>query len=74
MLAQDADRITRDPADRMVLDSEAERHGCKWVALDDWGDDSHEGQLLKFMKGWMAKGERSKTAERMQRGQETAGS
>jgi site-specific DNA recombinase len=51
-----------------VLDLEAERRGCKWVALDDWGDDSHEGQLLKFIKGWMAKGERSKTAERMQRG------
>lgn len=38
------------------------------MALDDWGDDSHEGQLLKFIKGWMAKGERSKIAERMQRG------
>ena len=68
VLAQDADRITRDPGDRVVLDTEAERHGCRWAALDDWGDDSHEGQLLKFMKGWMAKGERSKTAERMQRG------
>ena len=68
VLAQDADRITREPGDRSVLDLEAERRGCKWVALDDWGDDSHEGQLLKFIKGWMAKGERSKTAERMQRG------
>jgi site-specific DNA recombinase len=68
VLAQDADRITREPGDRSVLDLEAERHGCKWVALDDWGDDSHEGQLLKFIKGWMAKGERSKIAERMQRG------
>ena len=68
VLAQDADRITRDPGDRVVLDTEAERRGCRWIALDDWGDDSHEGQLLKFMKGWMAKGERSKTAERMQRG------
>jgi site-specific DNA recombinase len=68
VLAQDADRITREPGDRATLDLEAERHGCKWVALDDWGDDSHEGQLLKFIKGWMAKGERRKTAERMQRG------
>jgi site-specific DNA recombinase len=68
VLAQDADRITREPADRSVLDLEAERHGCRWVALDDWGDDSHEGQLLKYLKGWMAKGERSKIAERMQRG------
>jgi site-specific DNA recombinase len=68
MLAQDADRITREPGDRSVLDLEAERRGCKWMALDDWGGDSHEGQLLKFIKGWMAKGERSKIAERTQRG------
>ena len=68
VLAQDADRITREPGDRSVLDLEAERRGCKWMGLDDWGDDSHEGQLLKFIKGWMAKGERSKIAERMQRG------
>ena len=51
-----------------MLDLEAERHGCRWVALDDWGDDSHQGALLKFMRGWIAKGERTKTAERMQRG------
>jgi site-specific DNA recombinase len=68
VLSQDADRITREPGDRATLDLEAERHSCKWVALDDWGDGSHEGQLLKFLKGWMAKGERRKTAERMQRG------
>ncbi len=68
VLAQDADRITREPGDRAVLDLEAERHGCRWVALDDWGDDSHQGSLLKFMRGWIAKGERTKTAERMQRG------
>jgi DNA invertase Pin-like site-specific DNA recombinase len=68
VLARDADRITREPGDRAVLDLEAERHGCRWVALDDWGDDSHQGALLKFMRGWIAKGERTKTAERMQRG------
>lgn len=30
VLAQDADRITREPGDRSVLDLEAERRGCKW--------------------------------------------
>ena len=38
------------------------------MALDDWGDDTHEGELLRFLKGWMAKGERIKTAERTRRG------
>jgi site-specific DNA recombinase len=32
VLAQDADRITREPGDRSVLDLEAERHGCSgWL-------------------------------------------
>lgn len=68
VVAQDADRITRDPMHRGFLDDELERYGCRLVALDDWGDDSHEGQLLKYMKGWVSKGERLKIAERTRRG------
>src|SRR5215204_158827 len=67
-VAQDADRITRDPAHRALLDEEFERFGTRLIALDDWGDDSHEGQLLKFLKGWVSKGERLKIAERTRRG------
>lgn len=68
VLAQDADRITRDPIHRAFLDEEMERFGTQLVALDDWGDNSHEGELLRYMKGWVSKGERLKTAERMRRG------
>lgn len=68
VLAQDADRITREPLHRMILGDEAAAYGCRWMALDDWGDDSHEGQLLGYMKGWVAKGERIKIAERSRRG------
>jgi site-specific DNA recombinase len=68
VLAQDADRITRDPAHRAFLDDEMGRLGTRLVALDDWGDDSHEGELLKYMKGWVSKGESLKTAERTRRG------
>jgi site-specific DNA recombinase len=68
VLAQDADLITREPIHRMILGEEAAKHGARIVALDDWGDDSHEGQLLKFMRGWVSKGERLKTAERTRRG------
>jgi site-specific DNA recombinase len=66
--AQDADRITRDPIHRAFLDEEMERSGTRLMALDDWGDDSHEGELLKYMKGWVSKGERLKIAERTRRG------
>jgi site-specific DNA recombinase len=68
VLAQDADRITREPGHRAFLDDEFERYGTVLRALDDWGDDSHEGQLLKYVKGWSAKGERLKMAERTRRG------
>jgi site-specific DNA recombinase len=64
---QDADRIT-DPIHRAFLDEEMERFGTRLMALDDWGDDSHEGELLRYMKGWVSKGERLKTAERSRRG------
>jgi site-specific DNA recombinase len=67
-LAQDADRITRDPAHRAYLDDEFESHGTRLVALDDWGDDTHEGELLKYLRGWVSKGERLKIGERGRRG------
>jgi site-specific DNA recombinase len=68
VVAQDADRITREPIHRGLLDDEFERYGTRLVALDDWGDDSHEGQLLKYIKSWVSKGERLKMVERSRRG------
>ena len=68
VLAQDADRITREPSHRALLDEECERQGCKLVALDDWGDDSEEGQLLKYIRGWVSRQERLKFMERSRRG------
>jgi len=58
VLAQDADRITREPMHRMILDEECVKRGARLLALDDWGDDSHEGQLLRYIKNWQSKGER----------------
>lgn len=68
VVAQDADRITREPVHRALLDEEFERRGCRLYALDDWGDGTHEGELLKYLKGWVSKGERLKMAERTRRG------
>jgi site-specific DNA recombinase len=68
VFAQDADRITREPIHRAMLDSEFEQHGCRLIALDDWGDDSYEGELLKYVRGWKSKGERLEIAKRTRRG------
>lgn len=67
VLAQDADRIVRDPGLRAYLDEDFAAHGATFRALDDWGDDSMEGQLLKYVKGWAAKGEKLRFAERSRR-------
>lgn len=68
VLAQDADRVSREPGDRAHLDVEFERQGAKIVALDDWDSDSPEGELLRFIKGWSAKQERLRFRERSRRG------
>jgi site-specific DNA recombinase len=68
VVAQDADRITRDPAHRAILDGEFERFGTRLLALDDGGNDTHEVELLKYLKGWVSKGERLKISERSRRG------
>src|SRR5215204_2506830 len=41
VLAQDADRISREPIHRAFLDEELERYDTHLVALDDWGDNTH---------------------------------
>src|SRR5215212_7991686 len=43
VLAQDRDRISREPAYTYLLKREFEEHGCKIRALNDSGDDSPEG-------------------------------
>ena len=50
VVAQDADRITRDPAHRAFLDDDLERRGVRLIALDVCGNNTHEGELLKYFK------------------------
>jgi site-specific DNA recombinase len=45
VLAQDRDRIAREPAYHYLLRKEFEEYGCKIRALNDRGDDSPEGDL-----------------------------
>ncbi len=68
VLAQDRDRIAREPAYHYLLRKEFEEHGCKIRALNDRGDDSPEGELTDGILDQLAKFERAKTAERARRG------
>jgi predicted site-specific integrase-resolvase len=68
VLAQDRDRIAREPAYHYLLRKEFEEHGTKIRALNDRGDDSPEGELTDGILDQLAKYERAKIAERSRRG------
>ena len=68
VLAQDRDRIAREPAYHYLLRREFEEHGTKIRALNDRGDDSPEGELTDGILDQLGKYERVKIAERTRRG------
>jgi site-specific DNA recombinase len=68
VLAQDRDRIAREPAYHYLLRREFEEHGTKIRALNDRGDDSLEGELTDGILDQLGKYERAKIAERSRRG------
>ena len=68
VLAQDRDRIAREPAYHYLLRREFEEHGTKIRALNDRGDDTPEGELTDGVLDQLSKYERAKIAERSRRG------
>jgi site-specific DNA recombinase len=68
VLAQDRDRLAREPAYHYLLKREFEEHGTKIRTPGDRGDDSPEGELTDGILDQLAKYERAKTAERSRRG------
>jgi len=68
VLAQDRDRLAREPAYHYLLRKEFEEHGTRIRALNDRGDESPEGELTDGILDQLAKFERAKTAERSRRG------
>src|SRR5215204_3837242 len=68
VLAQDRDRIAREPAYHYLLKREFEEHGTKIRAMNDRGDDSPEGELTDGILDQLGKYERAKISERSRRG------
>jgi len=68
VLAQDRDRIAREPAFHYLLETEFGKYGTKLQAINDWGGDKPEGQLLRGIQDQVAKYERLLIAERTRRG------
>src|ERR687896_10750 len=68
VLAQDRDRLSREPAHHYLLRQEFEKCGCKLRALNARGDESPEGELTDGILDQLAKFERAKLIERSRRG------
>jgi site-specific DNA recombinase len=70
VLAQDRDRFARKVVLNGLLEEEFAKHSCKTKALNDYGDDSPEGALMRGIQTQFAEYERAKIAERTRRGKE----
>src|SRR5215218_4316127 len=70
VLAQDRDRFARKVVHNGLLEEEFSKHGSKTKALNDYGDDSAEGALMRGIQTQFAEYERAKIAERTRRGKE----
>jgi DNA invertase Pin-like site-specific DNA recombinase len=68
VLAQDADRIVRDPWFRGMIDWKFEQAGGRIRALDDPDDGNPQtAELVKFIQGWSAKTEKQEFKKRSKR-------
>jgi DNA invertase Pin-like site-specific DNA recombinase len=68
VVAQDRDRLSREPAFLYLLRQEFERHGTTLRVLNDRRDGSPEGELTDGILDQLGKFERAKIAERSRRG------
>ena len=62
------DRLSRDPVHLGVVLSEAQHAGVSVPFVTEPLDDSPEGQLIRFVRGYAAKVEHEKIRERAMRG------
>jgi site-specific DNA recombinase len=68
VIAYSIDRLSRDPIHLGVVLSEAEHAGVPVLFVTEPLDDSPEGQLIRFVRGYAAKVEHEKMRERVLRG------
>src|ERR671924_112952 len=68
VVAYAIDRLSRDPVHLGVVLSEAEHHGVDMEFVTEPLDNTPEGQLIRFVRGYAAKVEVEKIRERVIRG------
>lgn len=64
------DRLSRDPIHLAIIADECERAGVELVFVTEPLDNTDEGRLIQYVKGYAAKLEREKIRERQLRGKQ----
>ncbi len=65
------DRLSRDPIHLAIIAEECQKAGVELIFVTEPIDNSREGQLIQYVKGYAASIEREKIRERQLRGKQT---
>ncbi|MFP3976012.1 MAG: recombinase family protein [Chloroflexota bacterium] len=68
VIAYSTDRVSRDPVHLLLIAEEIEKAGLKLLLVSEPLDNTLEGQLLSYVKGWASKLEVVRTRDRSIRG------
>lgn len=71
VIVYSTDRLSRDPVHLLVMAEEFDKVGVELIFVTEPMDNTLEGQLLGFVKGWASKVEVVKIRERTMRGKRT---
>ena len=71
VIVYSTDRLSRDPVHLLLLADEFEKKGIALIFVTEPLDNTLEGQLLGFVKGWASKVEAVKIRERTMRGKKS---
>jgi len=68
LVCYSTDRLARNPIHIAIIAEECERRGIQLIFVTEPMDNSPEGQLIRYVKGYAAQIEREKIKERTMRG------
>jgi len=68
LICHSTDRLARNPIHIAIIAEECERQGIELIFVTEPLDNSSEGQLIRYVKGYAAEIEREKIKERTMRG------
>jgi site-specific DNA recombinase len=68
LICYSTDRLSRDPIHLFILAEECARANCELIFVTEPLDNSNEGQLIQYVRGYASRIEREKIKERSLRG------